>query len=430
MSMGGKHMINLLKYLYTYRQFHLMDDDRIIRDIFETTSYLSLHFMKDMMIASNRRIRSYDLEYRLPDYHTIYHGTIQIPFVVQQQQQQKELKQKKEQQQKMMQMIMRDEKHDQGKGVDDQEEGHVDEDEDDEDYVEVEEENKGHDDDDDDDEDDDDLILDHDHDDALEHHTNNNKKDKMKKINRDIDEEDINSSSSDEEDDIAIIQKLKREEKERKLQLLHQQQILYISTERFTVPEILFHPYDIDLPNDWCNITQSIIQCISSCPIIYQPALYSSIQLTGGLSKLPNIKQRLYDELKSMISQSYSHLLHINIVTEPSHHTSPMTTTPMTTAAATTTTTMNHDKDYDKMDDPIYQAWYGAVRFTNIVSIEQWSIQRDEWHHYHSGRKNNNRKNTIGNQRKQQQQEQQDDDDDDHQHVWNKLFTTHGGQII
>ena len=120
LPIGGRHMINILKYHMSYRQYNLMDQDHILRDILEQQAYFSLDFLKDLRLArqlpSGRR--PYDRDYVLPDYQTQFKGTVRL---TPQLQKELELKEKK-------------------KGADDEEE--VDDEEEDEDF-EVGEEDSG-----------------------------------------------------------------------------------------------------------------------------------------------------------------------------------------------------------------------------------------------------------------------------------------------
>ena len=82
---GGRHMINMLKYYMSYRQYNLMDQEKILREVFERLSYLSLNFKDEMKLARHfpQGKRVYDRDYILPDYQTTHRGEIRIPLALQ-----------------------------------------------------------------------------------------------------------------------------------------------------------------------------------------------------------------------------------------------------------------------------------------------------------------------------------------------------------
>ena len=289
---GGKHMINLLKYYCSYRQWNLMDSEWIVRDVFEKTAFVSTSFMKDMKLAQKLPYfgkRPFDCEYILPNYDTTFIGQVQIPESVQ-----LEIERLKQQRSEEFQPTNIDETNSD------------DEDEDDEDYN----ENDMNVDDVDDDNDD------------------------------DIDDEDDENESPEQ-----IRQRLlKQRDDERRLREIEaeQHQILNVSTERFAIPEALFRPSDVGLPTDWANVPQAIVQSIEACPPIYRPGLYQSIQLTGGLSQLPNLKERLLVELRAIVPCQYP--LNITIA-----------------------------------DSPVDCAWNGIANITRQEPYDIWSVNREEW---------------------------------------------------
>merc|ERR1712238_313907 len=90
---GGRHMINMLKYYMSYRQYNLMDQELLMRNVFERLSYVSMDTEGDLKKArlkpSGRRL--YDRDFVLPDYTNSTKGKIRIPFALQ-----KELKAEEE----------------------------------------------------------------------------------------------------------------------------------------------------------------------------------------------------------------------------------------------------------------------------------------------------------------------------------------------
>ena len=291
---GGKHMINLLKYYCSYRQWNLMDSEWIVRDVFEATAFVSTSFRSDMKLAQKIPYfgrRPYDCEYILPNYDTTTIGQVQIPESVQ-----IEIERLKQHQSADIHTTINDE------------DANDDEDEDDEDYNEN------------------DMNVD------------------------DVDygsDDDMEDDDDDDENELPeqIRQRLlkQREDERRQREMeAEQQQILNVSTERFAIPEALFRPSDVGLPTNWANVPQAIVQSIEACPPIYRPGLYRSIQLTGGLSQLPNFKDRLLVELRALVPCQYT--LNITIG-----------------------------------ESPIDQAWIGMASITRQEPYESWSVSREEW---------------------------------------------------
>ena len=75
-----------------------------------------------------------------------------------------------------------------------------------------------------------------------------------------------------------------------------QLQVLRISSERFTVPEVLFNPSDIGI--NQAGLPEAIHQSINKCPPIFAKDLYKNIILGGGNSKIPGFQARIEQELE------------------------------------------------------------------------------------------------------------------------------------
>ncbi|RZC42603.1 actin-related protein 6 [Asbolus verrucosus] len=80
-------------------------------------------------------------------------------------------------------------------------------------------------------------------------------------------------------------------------------QILRLNNERFTVPEILFHPSDIGIKS--IGISEAVVKSIFSCPQYYQKDLAKNIVCIGGSTKFVGFRDRLYNEIRSMIPASW-----------------------------------------------------------------------------------------------------------------------------
>jgi actin-related protein len=337
--LGGRHMINMLKYYMSYRQYNLMDQELLMRDVFERLSYVSMDMEEDLKIArlkpSGRRL--YDRDFVLPDYTNTSKGKIRFPFALQKELEMEEQRKKKQQ----LQEIDED--------IDDDEE---DEEEEDEDF---EEEDDDGDDDDDDDDDDEDFEED-----MKEKPTTNKKRTKEKnghkKRKRDTDDDDNcdsnnnnnNNNDDDDDEEESMEEKRKRllqqraEEQRRKREQQEEEQVLRVSVERFVIPEVLFRPIDAGLQSDLMGLSHAIVQSVESCPEPYRPALYRSVYLVGGVTLLPNLMERLQRELRSLVPTEYD----LKIFTA---------------------------------DSPIDRAWLGAKAFFDQVPYTKWSVSRQEW---------------------------------------------------
>lgn len=82
------------------------------------------------------------------------------------------------------------------------------------------------------------------------------------------------------------------------------EQFVPLSTERISIPEVLFHPSDIGL--DQCGIAEGIYESVESLKAPeYKALMYSSIVLVGGNTLFPNFAQRVRNELKTLVDSKY-----------------------------------------------------------------------------------------------------------------------------
>ncbi len=77
------------------------------------------------------------------------------------------------------------------------------------------------------------------------------------------------------------------------------EQVLSLSNERISVPELLFHPSDIGI--DQPGVPEVVTQAVETCVPDMREALYSNIVLVGGSTRFPNFATRLETELRSLI---------------------------------------------------------------------------------------------------------------------------------
>jgi len=81
------------------------------------------------------------------------------------------------------------------------------------------------------------------------------------------------------------------------------EQIIRLNNERFSVPELLFHPSDIGIKE--MGIPEAIVHSIESCLTAVQPHLYNNILLTGGNVLLKGFRERVYKDLRALIPDEY-----------------------------------------------------------------------------------------------------------------------------
>lgn len=308
---GGRHLIQLWKYYCTYRQWNMMDQEWVVRQIWEQTAYVSLKYDQEMKLAQQVAAgrRPYDREFVLPNYDTTQTGTVRIPVAVQR--------------------ILEKQQHQQDR-YDLLEDMNDEEDEDDEDFTEKDVI-----------EDDEDYNLDEFVNDVNESGAN---------IGNILDESDDEEDGDESTENVRKrILKEREEEERRRRELEAEHQILNITVERFAIPETLFRLSDAGLPSEWANVPAAIVQSIEACPLIYQAGLYQSIQLTGGLSQLKNLTERLEGEIRALAPAQYP----IKI---------------------------------SRADKPQEQAWIGTQQLSIQIPCSDWSIGRDEWEQNESKR--------------------------------------------
>uniref|UniRef100_A0A1Y1K9S5 Actin-related protein 6 n=1 Tax=Photinus pyralis TaxID=7054 RepID=A0A1Y1K9S5_PHOPY len=85
-------------------------------------------------------------------------------------------------------------------------------------------------------------------------------------------------------------------------------QILRLNNERFTVPELLFHPSDIGIES--VGIAECIVKCIHACPEKERPHLAKHIVLMGGNCNFPGFKERVYFDLRSYLPDHWTVNVH------------------------------------------------------------------------------------------------------------------------
>lgn len=90
------------------------------------------------------------------------------------------------------------------------------------------------------------------------------------------------------------------------------QQVLRMNNERFSIPEILFHPSDVGIRQ--MGIPETIMDCLKACEQETWPHLLSNIVLTGGSSKFPGFRERILKEVRALAPDEYS--IHVDLPEE------------------------------------------------------------------------------------------------------------------
>lgn len=94
-------------------------------------------------------------------------------------------------------------------------------------------------------------------------------------------------------------------------------QTIQLFDERFTVPELFFHPEIMldhnSLSNNsviqnanFKNITDLVVDSIMACPDAARPVLLANIHFVGGTANLPNFKDRLVYELEKELPVNWT----------------------------------------------------------------------------------------------------------------------------
>lgn len=71
-----------------------------------------------------------------------------------------------------------------------------------------------------------------------------------------------------------------------------------MNNERFAVPELLFYPSDIGIQQ--MGVSEAIVHVIEKFPSEVQSHLYKNVLLTGGSCNLPNFKERVEKDVRTM----------------------------------------------------------------------------------------------------------------------------------
>lgn len=126
----------------------------------------------------------------------------------------------------------------------------------------------------------------------------------------------------------------------RRLQKEGEHQLLVLANERFSIPEALFDPREVDF--DQAGVAEAVAQSISSTSPVIQPLLWGNIILAGGTAKLMGFSDRLERDLRLLAPQGVT----VRVATPP---------------------------------DPISYAWNGGSVMGTQASKALWFLSRDEY---------------------------------------------------
>ncbi|KAJ3186285.1 Actin- protein 6 [Gaertneriomyces sp. JEL0708] len=118
------------------------------------------------------------------------------------------------------------------------------------------------------------------------------------------------------------------------------EQVLIMNSERFTIPEILFHPSDIGITQ--AGIAEAVIEAVEATQRSYHALFYSNIMLVGGNACLKGIRERLERELRVLAPSDYE----IRILDVP---------------------------------DPASCAWYGGAAWASQPNFGGTCVSREEY---------------------------------------------------
>jgi actin-related protein 6 len=123
---------------------------------------------------------------------------------------------------------------------------------------------------------------------------------------------------------------------------------MVLGNERFTVPEILFHPSDIGSKQP--GLPDIILQSMSVLPPLIQATMLSNVLLTGGTASLPGFSERLQSELRTRVNTEW-------------------------------------EVRVRKMDDSVRGTWLGGARMSGGWPgvVREYGISREEWFEYGAG---------------------------------------------
>lgn len=76
-----------------------------------------------------------------------------------------------------------------------------------------------------------------------------------------------------------------------------------METERFSVPELLFHPGDVGLQQ--MGVVECLADALCSLPPVQREAAAGLVVLTGGNTMFPGFTSRFQSELRPLLDEDY-----------------------------------------------------------------------------------------------------------------------------
>jgi len=120
-----------------------------------------------------------------------------------------------------------------------------------------------------------------------------------------------------------------------------------LGNERFTVPEIIFHPSDIGSKQP--GLAECVMQSLAVLPPLVQATMLSNVLVVGGNALIPGFVDRLENELRMMVKTDWRVRVR-------------------------------------KMKDPITSTWLGGARMASRHRdiVREFGVTRDEYFEYGS----------------------------------------------
>lgn len=118
------------------------------------------------------------------------------------------------------------------------------------------------------------------------------------------------------------------------------QSILQVNSERFMVPEALFHPSDIGV--DQAGVCETIANAVNACHPVFRPLLTRNVIVAGGTSACPGFRDRVESGLRPLLCS-------------------------------------DHDMAVSQAADPASMAWHGASIFAAGPEYRQIALTRADY---------------------------------------------------
>uniref|UniRef100_A0AC35TQ23 Actin-related protein 6 n=1 Tax=Rhabditophanes sp. KR3021 TaxID=114890 RepID=A0AC35TQ23_9BILA len=93
-------------------------------------------------------------------------------------------------------------------------------------------------------------------------------------------------------------------------------QTITLNNERFSIPELLFNPSDIEVNQK--GIADALADCLNQMKLPYQSALFGNINVVGGCALFEGFEERLKNDVRSQCDPNIKMDIHIpeNAITE------------------------------------------------------------------------------------------------------------------